>query len=89
MMELKQIAKLFGLSVDKLAKEMGYSRQALYEANMVNMTRLDAAINNLVSLNNEMLRKDQLDARIRFKMRSSAIKELRAMLSKDGRDTSR
>ena len=79
------IAKKFGMTVDQLAKCMGYSRQALYSTECFkNANRNAAAIAKIRSLNAQMYQQEREEALRRFKARERAVKALERKLSQGG-----
>ena len=84
-MTIKQIAKTFDMSIESLAKCMGYSRQAFYNAGcMKNKTRAQAAIDSLRNLNAVLYQQERETALRRFQARSRAAKALEKILLNGG-----
>lgn len=76
-MTLHNIAIKFEMTMDSLAKCMGYSRQALYSKDCLkNANRAAAAIGNLRNMNAAIYRKDREMALRKFKDREKAVKAL-------------
>lgn len=84
-MELREIAKAFGMTVDEFAKCVGYTRQALYcKTPFRNTARAKAAISFLRFLNTSMLQEEMGKANQRFATRRNAIEQFGLLLLKDG-----
>lgn len=75
-MELKQIARAFNMTIEQLAKIMGYTRQSLYYPNGKQKHRVEAAICNLHNLAVLMFQHEQEEAKRRFEAREKAVQEL-------------
>ncbi len=75
-MELKQIARAFNMSIEQLAKVLGYTRQSLYYPNGKQKHRVEAAICNLHNLAILMYNQEQEEAKRNFEAREKAVQEL-------------
>ena len=84
-MTLPKIARKFGMTVEELAKCMGYSRQALYSKDCFkDEGRKAAAIAKIRSLNAQMYQQERKAAANRFRSRARALKELEKNLLHEG-----
>lgn len=83
-MTLKEIAKLFGMTVEQFATHIGYTRQALYQKTVNNPVRTQAIVRQLKEQNIRMLLSDLEAANQRADARLDAIEELRKNVLKAG-----
>lgn len=84
-MNLPQIASKFEMTVEELAKCMGYSRQALYSKDCFkDADRKAAAIEKIRTLNAKMYQQERAEALRRFNARERAVKELEQKISQGG-----
>lgn len=84
-MTLPKIARKFDMTVDELAKYMGYSRQALYSMGCFkDADRKAAAIDKIRALNAQMYQQERKAAANRFRSRARAVKELEKHLLHEG-----
>jgi hypothetical protein len=84
-MTLPKIARKFEMTVDELAKYMGYSRQALYSKGCFkDADRKAAAIAKIRALNAQMYQQERKAAANRFRARARALKELEQNLLHGG-----
>lgn len=85
MMNIREIANAFDMSVSRFAAYIGYSRQALYsEVPARNNVRGKAAIEMLDMRNHQLFAADQETAEKKFKARENAIRDLEKLLVKGG-----
>ena len=84
-MTLPKIARKFEMTVEELAKHIGYSRQALYSKECFkDADRKAAAISKIRALNAQMYQQERKAAANRFRARARAVKELELNLLKEG-----
>lgn len=86
MMTLKEIARIFGMSVKNLAEKGGYTTQGLYlvakrpPENKLSLNRRNEALEKLEDYSNHQLKKEIQRAVAAYDRRSIAINELGQLL---------
>lgn len=87
-MNLKDVAWAFDMTVEKLAKFMGYTRQGLYDAVSRNKRlrggKYNAAIEKLSLLNEQMTQVEKETALRNYEKRKNAILALSVVVQKEG-----
>ena len=97
MMMIKEIARVFGMSVRELAEKTGYTKQGLYMAekrapgNNLSRKRRADALEALEDYSNNQLKKEVQKALAAYDRRSVAIRELAQLLQipQEGEDVKR
>ena len=83
-MNIRTIARAFGMTVDQFARQVGYSRSIFYQKRIGNTAKSQAMIRDLKRLDANMLQMELETAWEKSAARAKAIEALETICSEGG-----